>query len=77
MSDHENIQHPDTHQFGDSLQKQLAMLRAEYKYLEQKYDRVCSDLNAIINRVQSGDEVYVVMKDGSNLYLTEDKSKAE
>jgi hypothetical protein len=69
MADHENIEHPDKHQFGDHLQKQLVMLRAEYQYLEGKYDRVCADLNAIINRAEAGQVVYVVMPNGGRLYL--------
>ena len=70
MSDHENIEHPDSHQFGDHLRKQLMLARAELAYMEQKYDRVCADLNAIINRAQAGEVVYIVMEDKSRLYLT-------
>lgn len=69
MGDYENIPHPDSHQFGDTMLKQITILRAEYAYLEKKYDSVCSDLNSIINRADAGDVVYVEMPDGSRLYL--------
>jgi hypothetical protein len=66
---YENIDHPDTHQFGDSREKMIAELLAEIKYMKRKYDRVCDDLRSIIERCEKGEKVYVVMKDGSRLYL--------
>lgn len=66
---HENIQHPDKHQFGDSQRKQLVMARHELAYMEQKYDSLCSDLNSIIEQVQQGEPVYIEMLDGSHLHL--------
>lgn len=66
---HENIQHPDAHQFGDTLRHQLVMARHELAYLQSKYDAVCDDLRSIITRVEKGDPVYIVMPDGSHLHL--------
>lgn len=69
---HENIQHPDTHQFGDTMRKMLVMERHELAYLQGKYDAVCDDLRSIIERVETGKPVYIVMPNGEKLHLTKD-----
>lgn len=69
---YENIEHPDVHQFGDSREKMIDRMAADLKYLERKYDRVCADLNSIIDRCQEGKIVYVKMPDGELLFLKKD-----
>lgn len=73
---HENIDHPDKHQFGDSLHHQLTMAQHELAYLRRKYEDVCNDLRSIIERVEKGETVYVVMPDRSKLYLAKAPDKS-
>lgn len=66
---HMNIAHPDKHQFGDYLERDLTMLKAELEYTRRKYERACEDLRSIIERCEAGEDVYVEMADGSVMHL--------
>jgi hypothetical protein len=63
------IDHPDEHEFNDTLKKKLFDARNEVRYLQEKYDRACTDLRLIIDGANDGEEVCIKMPEGGKLFL--------
>lgn len=68
MSNYENIQHPDTHQFDHRPLDRLRM-QAELDFYRARYERACDDLRSIYDRAEAGEPVYFVTKAGGHMRI--------
>ena len=78
MSTHENIRHPDEHQyFNLHRDLELQKARLERDFYQRRYEAACDDLRAIHDRVEAGERVYFVREDKSVLALKHDQTEED